>query len=386
MTTYTYGNIFDINSSELNIHDLNKFNNVRKNRIDFNDLTPKLQVLSNIDPNNRELFVETGISVTDENYMKEILKQTVSTEVFNVPTNDVIYLVNKNQNTFTLDVVLDASALIGQYPRINFIEFDLNGISIEEISNVNTLFVNWNIDFILSNISIASDDYDFTPLSNDLITLFTIKYTEPAENWNRQINIQNLIMKSYLLDHITITNRTLVVPAITGGDTYSFTSLNYLASTNYVNNNTRIKPVNHSQQDNMFIIFALDNVTPQDGDVVFVVDDHLFGQTEKFRLRNYLCGWYEITNQNLNSIKYIAVYIDYNSEYGNTISDVDYRYKYYSSKDNVIYDLESTDGNTYKALGYGSVGSPLLLTKSNVSVIFEEINGQNIYDLLVAYL
>ena len=73
MTTFTYGNIFNVNSDVLNIHDLNKFNNFRKNRIDFSDLSPQLQVLSNVDPNNRELFVENGISIPEENYIKELL-------------------------------------------------------------------------------------------------------------------------------------------------------------------------------------------------------------------------------------------------------------------------------------------------------------------------
>lgn len=383
---YKYGNIFDLNSDTINIHDLNKFNNVRKNRIDFNDLSPQLQVLGNVDPNNRELYVENGISTNEENYMKEVLKGTVTSQVFTVSTNDVIYLQNKEQNYFTLDVVLDGSALVGQFPRINFIEFNLNGVTIESISNINNLLINWDVDFILNSVSITSADYDITPSDTGVITLFTIKYTEPSESWNRRVSIENLFVKSYLLDHVVLTNRTLVVPAITGGDTYSFAALDYLASTNYVNDNTRIKPVNHSQQDNMFIIFAVDNVVPQPGDTVFVVDDHLFGETERFRLRNYLCGWYTFTEQNLNSTKYIAVYIDYNSEYGNTIADVDYKYKYYSSQDDTVYDLESTEGNTFKALGYGTVGSPMLLTKSNVSVIYEEINGQNIYDLLVGYL
>ena len=267
---YKYGNIFDMNSDTINIHDLNKFNNIRKNRIDFNDLSPQQQVLGNVDPSNRELYVENGISTSEENYMKEILKENVSPQVFSVPTNDVIYLQNREQNYFTLDVVLDGSALVGQFPRINFIEFNLNGVTIESITNVNSLLINWDIDFILNSVNITSADYDLTPSETDNIILFTIKYTEPSESWDRRVNIENLFVKSYILDHVVLSNRILVVPSITGGDTYSFTALHYLASTNYVNDNTRIKPVNHSQQDNMFIIFAVENVVPQSGDVIFL--------------------------------------------------------------------------------------------------------------------
>ena len=78
--------------------------------------------------------------------------------------------------------------------------------------------------------------------------------------------------------------------------------------------------------------------------------------------------------------------MDYNQETGNTISNVNYKYKFYDSNERKIYDLESSDGNKYKSLGYGSVKNPLILSKSNVSVINYEIDGINIQNLLLDYL
>ena len=198
--------------------------------------------------------------------------------------------------------------------------------------------------------------------------------------------ISNLFVKSSIVEHYTQTDNVLVVPQITGGNTYNFQAINYLASYGFINDTIRIKPVNHSQQDNMFIIYSLDNVNLKSGDIIFVVDDHLFGETSKYKLRNYLCGWHEMSNSNINKVKYIAVYIDYNQETGNTISNVNYKYKMYDYDERKIYDLESQEGNKYKSLGYGSVKNPLNLTKSNVSVINNEIDGVDIYNLLSTYL
>lgn len=384
MSTLYYGDLFDTNSSIINIHDLNKFNNIRKNRISFNSLNQQLKLLGNVDPNNRTDYVENGITITEELYIKELLKNNQNKQEFIYPTNDFIFLQNLDQNTFKLDLILDGSSLTGQFPRINYIEFEVNNFSISEIISINPLFSNWDISFINDKIIIQNLNDDFIPSSEEFV-LFTIQYLEPNDNWNRQVNLKNLKVRSYIIDHIVLNNKILYIPLITGGDSYSLEALNYLSSKNYINDSIRIKPVNHSQQDNMFIIFSLENVIPSPGDIVFVVDDHLFGFIDQDRIRNYLCGWYEITDTNLNNTKYIAVYIDYNSEYGNSVSNVDYKYKYYSSVDDKIYDLETIDGNKYKSLGYGSLSNPLVLTKSNVSVIFNEINNENIYNLLTNY-
>jgi len=386
MTTFYYGDIFDLNNQTINIHDLNLINNIRKEKVSFDTLSPLKQILCNIDEINRDVYLENGISINEENEMKNILNGTAQKKVFTLPENDVLYAVNKEQNNYTIDVKLDGQMLIGQYAKITFMEFDINGIEIDEIENININLINWNILFNNNTITIESSNLEFIPDDNTLYNLFTIKYKEPVESWNKNISISNLFLKSFLIDHYTITSKVLIIPEITGGNVYNFQTMNYLASKGYINDNIRIKPVNHSQQDNMFIIYSVENVNINVGDIIFVVDDHLFGETEKYRLRNYLCGWHEITNININKVKYVAVYIDFNQETGNTIANVNYKYKYYNSQNNTIYDLESQEGNTYKSLGYGSVKSPLTLTKSNVSVINDEINGVSIYNLLLTYL
>ena len=386
MTTFYYGDIFDLNNQTINIHDLNLINNIRNEKVNFDTLTPLQQILCNIDEINRDSYLENGVSINEENICKNILNGTIERTLFTLPNNDVIFLENKEQNKFTIDVKLDGKMLIGQYAKITFIEFDINGFEIDKIENINNNLINWNISFDNNTITIESSEQKFIPDEYSLYNLFTIKYKEPDESWNRQINISNLFLKSSIVDHFTITSKILIIPEITGGNVYNFQSINYLASKGYMNDSIRIKPVNHSQQDNMFIIYSLENVDVNVGDIIFVVDDHLYGETEKYRLRNYLCGWHEITNSNINNVKYIAVYIDYNQETGNTTSNVNYKYKYYNSQNNNIYDLESQEGNTYKSLGYGSVKSPLILTKSNISVINDEINGINIYNLLLTYL
>ena len=105
MTSYKYGNLFNLNSSTVNIHDLNKFNNVRKQKINFSDLTPQLQILGNVNPNNRESYVENGIDTPEESYMKDVLKGSASLGTFDVPTNDVLYMINKNQNERKIDIM-----------------------------------------------------------------------------------------------------------------------------------------------------------------------------------------------------------------------------------------------------------------------------------------
>ena len=235
-------------------------------------------------------------------------------------------------------------------------------------------------------IIIESSDLHFSPENDTIYNLFTIKYKESSDSWNRQVSISNLFLKSSIIDHYTIIQKVLVVPQISGGNIYSFQSLNLLASSGYISDSLRIHPVNHSQQDNMFIIYELEGVTINIGDVVFVVDDHLFGETNKYKLRNYLCGWHKISSSNINNVKYIAIYIDFNQDTGNTIENVNYKYKIYKADEDKVYDLESIIGNNYTSLGYGSINNPLILTKSNLSVVKYEINNINIYDLLLTYL
>ena len=386
MTSFSYGDIFDSNSQTINIHDLNLINNVRRGKVSFNSLSQLQKILCNIDENNRSEYLENGISINEENYHKNILSGVNEQTLFTLPTNDVIYLSNHEQNTFTLDLKLDGSMLIGQFAKLNDIELEISGIVIDKIENININIINWDITHSNNIIKIKSSDLHFSPDIDQVYNLLRITYAKPIENWNKRCNISNMIIKSYLVDHYALNNKVLIVPSISGGDIYSYESINYLASHGYINDTIRIKPVNHSQQDNMFIVYKIENVNLKAGDIIFVVDDNLFGQTDKLKLRNYLCGWHEITDSNINNVKYIAVYIDYNQETGNTISNVDYKYKFYDSNDNTIYDLESQEGNTYKSLGYGSVKNPLILTKSNVSVINDEINGLNIYDLLLNYL
>ena len=386
MTGFYYGDVFDRNGQIINIHDMNLINNVRRQKYQFDSLTALQQVLCNIDEVNRNDYLENGISINEEKVLKNILNGSVDQTVFTLPTNDVIYLSNKEQNYFTLDLILDGQMLSGQFPKLNYIEFEINGVQIDTIEGRNSNLLNWNITHTNNSITIESSEFHFIPDVNELYDLLTIKYIDPSETWNRQVTISNLFLKSSIVDHYTITNKVLIVPPITGGNTYSFESINYLASHRYINDTIRIKPVNHSQQDNMFIIYSLENYNLKAGDIIFVVDDHLFGETNRSKIRNYLCGWHKITNSNINNVKYIAVYIDYNQETGNTISDVNYKYKLYDSNEDKIYDLESTDGNSYKSLGYGSVKNPLALTKSNVSVINYEINGVNIQNLLLNYL
>jgi len=397
MTSYKYGNLFNLNSSTVNIHDLNKFNNVRKQKINFSDLTPQLQILGNVNPNNRESYVENGIDTPEESYMKDVLKGSASLGTFDVPTNDVLYMMNKNQNERQIDIMFDGSALIGQFPRINFIQFRISNIQTDSTSTSSSQDEEFIIESIDSDSLLPDWDAElednvitFTSsgvlTTTELIKLCTIKHVQPSENWNRLIKITALVVKSHLLKHVVLTNKIFFVPPLTGGSVYSFSALNYLSSKNYINNIVRIKPVNHSQQDNMFIIFNVENVVPIPGDVVFVVDNHLFGRVDKSGLSNYLCGWFDFTEHNIDSIKYIAAYMDYNTEYGNSVGNVEYTYKYYSSTDNTIYDLDSIGISGYKSMGYGSVANPAVLTKSNMSVIVDEIDSQNIYDLLVAYL
>lgn len=386
MTTFYYGDVFDLNNQTINIHDLNLVNNIRREKIAFDTLSPLKQVLCNIDENNRDEYLENGISVNEENVLKNILNGSVDQTTFTLPTNDVIYLTNKEQNYSTLNLNLDGSMLNGQFAKINFIEFDVNGIDIDLIENINNNILNWNVYHNNNTITIESSESTFSTENDIIYNLLTIKYIEPTENWNRQVYISNLFVKSSIVEQYTQTDNVLVVPQITGGNTYNFQAINYLASYGFINDTIRIKPVNHSQQDNMFIIYSLDNVNLKSGDIIFVVDDHLFGETSKYKLRNYLCGWHEMSNSNINKVKYIAVYIDYNQETGNTISNVNYKYKMYDYDERKIYDLESQEGNKYKSLGYGSVKNPLNLTKSNVSVINNEIDGVDIYNLLSTYL
>ena len=218
----------------------------------------------------------------------------------------------------------------GQFPKLNYIEFEINGVQIDTIEGRNSNLLNWNITHTNNSITIESSEFHFIPDVNELYDLLTIKYIDPSETWNRQVTISNLFLKSSIVDHYTITNKVLIVPPITGGNTYSFESINYLASHGYINDTIRIKPVNHSQQDNMFIIYSLENYNLKAGDIIFVVDDHLFGETNRSKIRNYLCGWHKITNSNINNVKYIAVYIDYNYLYiVDTYHLVVYLVKYY---------------------------------------------------------
>ena len=386
MTTIYYGDIFDTNGQTINIHDLNLINNVRRQKVAFDSLSSLQQILCNIDELNRNEYLENGTSINEENAIKNLLNGSVEQTIFTLPIDDVVYLTNKDQNFFTLTLKLDGQMLNGQFAKLNYIEFEVNGLQIDSIESVNSNLLNWNIAHSNNVITIETSEFNFIPDIDQNYDLLTIKYIEPIESWNRQVTISNLILKSSLVDHYTYTNKVLIVPPITGGNIYSFESVNYLASHGYMNDSIRIKPVNHSQQDNMFIIYSVENHNLKTGDIIFVVDEHLFGETSRQKIRNYLCGWHEITDININKVKYIAVYIDYNQETGNTISNVNYKYKLYDSNEDTIYDVESSDGNTYKSLGYGSVKTPLVLTKSNVSVVNYEINGFNIQELLLNYL
>lgn len=386
MTSYYYGDIFDLNNQIINIHDLNLMNNIRKNKVSFNTLSPLKQVLANIDEPNRDDYFENGISINEENKLKSILDGSSNQILFNIPTDDVMYLTNVEQNQFTLNMLFDGNMLQGQFAKINFIQFYVNGIDIDSIYNINENILTWNISNENNLITISSPNGFFIPNNTQIYNLFEIKYQEPIENWDRQIRLSNVIIKSSIVEHYILNDKILNVPPISGGNVYNFQALNYLASSGYTNENTRIKPVNHSQQDNMFVIYSLENENLKTGDIIFVIDDHLFGETNKYKIRNYLCGWSVITNENINNVKYIAIYIDHNSDTGNTVSNVKYKYKYYDSGNNTIYDLETQEGTTYKSLGHGSVQNPVILTKSNISLTVDEINEINIYNLLLEYL
>ena len=327
MTTFYYGDVFDINRQTINIHDLNMINNVRREKVPFDSLNSLQQILCNVDEVNRDTYLENGISINEENYVKNILNGSIDQTVFTLPTDDVIYLTNKEQNYFTLNLKLDGQMLSGQFAKLNYIELEVNGIEIDNIDNINLNILNWNISHTNNSIIIESSNLQFVPDINEIYDLLTIQYKEPSESWNKQVTISNLFLKSSLVDHYILNNKILIVPPITGGNTYSYESINYLASHGYINDSIRIKPVNHSQQDNMFIIYSVENVNIKAGDIIFVVDDHLFAETNRSKIRNYLCGWHEITNSNINSVKYVAVYIDYNQETGNTTSNVNYKYK-----------------------------------------------------------
>lgn len=382
-TTYLYGDIFNPSvNNKINIHDLNKANNIRRNLYNFDNLSSIEKILGIVDPNNSLNYLQNGLRQNEEEYIKELILGTKQTQSFTLPQGNVISLKNKEQNNFTFDIILNANELNGQYPHLTYIELELDNIEIESVTNN---FDTWDVINTTTNIVFQKLNGHFIP-ENLEYTLCTIKYKEPNENWNRQVQFSNVIVNSYTIHHILNNTSILQVPNITGGNTYDFQSLNYLATKGYINDNIRIKPVNHSQQDNMFIIFHVSGATLNVDDVIFVVDNHLFGETEKFKLRNYLCGWHEITPLNIHNVRYLAVYIDFNSEYGNTIANVDYSYKYYQSSTGKIFDLEAIDANSYRALGYGSVQNPLVLTKSNESVINTEIDGENIYNLLQSYL
>jgi len=255
MTTFYYGDIFDTNEGTINIHDINLINNIRRQKVSFATLSPLQQILSNIDQENRNEYLENGISVNEENSIQNILNGSVEQTVFTLPTDDVIYLMNKEQNYFTLNLKLNGNMLLGQFAKLNYIEIQVNGIDIDTIENVNNNIINWEVSHTNNSIILESSELYFIPDVNQLYDLLTIKYIEPNETWNRQVNITNLFLKSSVIEHYTLNNKVLVVPPITGGNTYSYDSINYLASHGYINDTIRIKPVNHSQQDNMFIIY-----------------------------------------------------------------------------------------------------------------------------------
>ena len=383
MTSFSYGDVFDIHKKAINIHDLNLMNNIRRSKFPFDNLNLLEKILGNISKDERTNYFKNGITVNEENAMIQILNGSTPSEEFSLPTNDVLYLKNKEQNEFTVDLMLDGAMLVGQYAQISSIEFDVIGIEVETIHLYNSTLVNNTLTSNKNKVKLGFSAA-FFPGETELYYLLTLKYKEPPASWNRLVNITNLVMKSNEVEHYTLSQKVLVVPQITGGDVYTFQAIYYLASEGYRNDLVRIKPVNHSQQDNMFVIYTEENAFLKSGDVIFVVDEHLFGKTDKFRLRNYLCGWHQLTD--VSALKYIAVYIDTDSETGNTASNVDYKYKYYDSEDGIIYDLEAHEGNKHNHFGYGSVKNPFLLTKSNVSVTHSEIGNKNIYNLLLDYL
>ena len=395
MTTYYYGDLHNYTDKKLNIHDLNKVNHIKLNNYSFSNLNKVEKVLANISSSESDKinYMENGITQEEEDSLKGLLVSPEHQTLFTMPVDDVLYAKNKSQNYFTIDIMLNGAMLKGQYPRLNYIEYNINNIEIDTISEIHSDLDNWSITFVNNKIIMENLIDTFEPLNDQLYTLFTVKYIEPAESWNRQVNIQNLVMKSYNLEHITLTNKTLFVSELSGGNVYNFQSLNYLASHNFISKDIRIKPVNHSQQDNMFIIFDLD-FSFAGGDILFAVDqnlfidennlgeDNVFGNEEFLKVRNYLCGWYEFTDSNLNSTKYIAVYND------STLnrSNVNYSYKFFSSSENVIYDLNVEQVQDFKAIGYGSVSNPIIFSKYQVSNIISNINDESVYDLFVEWI
>ena len=395
MTTYYYGDFHNYTDKKLNIHDLNKVNHIKLNNYPFSNLDKIEIVLGNISSTEDEKidYMENGISQIEEESLKELLMYPEKQSLFTMPIDDVLYAKNKSQNSFTIDIMLNGSMLKGQYPKLNYIEFNINNVEIDLLSDIATDLDNWSVSFENNKVTMENLIDTFEPIDNHLYTLFTVQYIEPPDTWNRQINIQNLMMNSYNLEHITLTNKTLFVSELSGGNVYNYQALNYLSSHNFISKSIRIKPVNHSQQDNMFIIFDLD-FSPVNGDVLFAVDqnifidennlgdDNVFGNDEFLKVRNYLCSWYEFTNSNLNSTKYIAVYND--STFNR--SNVQYAYKYYSSAENVIYDLNVEDIQNFKAIGYGSVSNPVIFSKYQMSNIVNSINDELVYDLFVEWI
>ena len=142
----------------------------------------------------------------------------------------------------------------------------------------------------------------------------------------------------------------------------------------------------------MFVVFQLTQQL-NIGDIIFVVDDLLFNKSNKYELMNYLCGWKEITQlQSVNDPlqypqiedrQYIAIYIDYTI---NTYN-VNYKFKYYNSNENTIYDLNTNESiSNYSVFGYGTFAIPIIFSLGDKSVLYETINEQSVQTLLNIYL
>lgn len=376
--SYNFGDIHNTSTEkQVNIHDLLKMNNVKRGHVDFDTELDSLEkILSNVIQNTE--YTNVGILDETEEQLINILRGDQPKTEFVYPQTDALYLTNKNQNEYLINLTLNGTEMQKQFAKLNYIDFQYHNIDIKSINISDSQFANWNLQHIGNRIILSdvSDNDNVIPILNVNIDILEIEYEVPVESWSREIRIDNIKIESSIVEHIITNTRITIIPNITGDDVYSYNVLSALAGNEYINDNIRAKPTTHSQQDNMFIIFQLDEFPDvKQGDIIFCVDNSLLYNTDSLKMTNYICGWTMIEDP--NELMFIGVYYDSTHN-----SNENFRYKYYDSNTKQIFDIDALYGSVYNTTGYGTKANKVIFTKSNESVVISEINGEQINNIV----